>query len=378
MKKLRVLLTGGGTGGHIYPLLAVAGELRTLASEQELKIKIRYIGAGKKYEKVFKEDNIEFEKILGSKLRRYFSLKNIIDIPKFILSIFQALWKVFWFMPDVVFSKGGTGAIAIVLAARFYRIPVVIHESDTIPGFTNRITSHFAEVVAIAFPEAAKYFVGTKRDVVQVGNPLRRQLFSEQLSQQKARAFLGFSIELPLVLIMGGSQGATRINDFILDSLSPLLQFTQVLHQTGEDNYRYVVGELEVIKKRLPKELWERYKPVAYFEKDIHTALTAADLIISRAGASAITEISAFSKPSILIPLPEAANGHQLQNAGEYSKTGAAIVIEEPNLLPNLFIDQLKKLFENQNTLIQMSKAARDFYEPDAALKLAQIILTIR
>ncbi len=378
MKKARILITGGGTGGHIYPLIAVAAELKILATEQNSVVRVRYIGAGGGYKEVIKENGIEFKRILSSKLRNYFSLKNIIDIPKFAISVFQALWKIFWFMPDVVFSKGGAGAVAIVLAARFYRIPVVIHESDTVPGMTSKITSRFAEAVVLAFPEAEKYFGKTKGRIVQAGNPIRNSLLADQTTQQGARNLLGLDPRLPLVLVIGGSQGAMRINDFILDNLTLLLQFTQILHQTGKRNYNMVVNEFEVVKKDLPENLWSRYRAIGYFEKDMGTALTAADVIVSRAGASAITEIAAFGKPSILIPLPEAANGHQLENASVYGETGAAIIMEEPNLLPNLFIGQLRKLFETPNTLTGMSKAARAFYQPDAALKLAQIILTIK
>ncbi len=373
--KYRVLMAGGGSGGHIYPLVSVISELQILAAQEGVNLEIRYLGVVGSYEKLLAENGVRVQKIFSSKLRRYFSFANIIDGPKFILSVFQALSKMLWFMPDILFTKGGPGALAVVLAARFYRIPIIVHESDTVPGMTNIITAKYAKAIVVSFASTAEYFSG--KETILVGNPIRRYLLGDPLTESKAKLFLGFDSNLPLVLILGGSQGAVRINDFILDNLVGLLQFTQIFHQTGRANYESVVGEGAVVGRDLPEELKKRYKAIDYLEKDMRIALEAADLVVSRAGSGSIFEIAAFGKPSILIPLPDwvAASGHQEKNAREYSATGAAIVIEEENLLPNLFLEELKSLLVNPAKLTAMGEAAKKFARPDAALKLAQIIL---
>lgn len=374
-QKFRVLITGGGSGGHIYPLVSVITELQILAAEEGVNLEIRYLGVVGPYEGLLLENGVKVDKILSSKLRRYFSLANLVDGLKFVISFFQALWKMFWFMPDVLFTKGGPGALAVVLVARLYRIPIIVHESDTIPGMSNMITAKYAKAIVVSFPSTAEYFGG--REVITVGNPIRRYLFGDPLTQSKAKLFLGFDSNAPLVLILGGSQGAVRLNDFILDNLPGLLQITQVFHQTGRANYSSVIGEAAVVGRDLSEESKKHYKVIDYLEKDMRIALEAADLVISRAGSGSIFEIAAFGKPSILIPLPDwvAAGGHQEKNAREYSAGRAAIVIEEENLLPNLFLEELKSLLANPAKLTTMSEAAKQFAKPDAALKIAQIIL---
>ena len=378
-KKIRVLVTGGGTGGHIYPILSVVAEMQTAALGRDISLKIRYVGAaGKKYRRLLRENGVEVRKILGSKFRRYFSFANFIDFPKFLISLFQAFWKLFWFMPDVVFSKGGPGSIPVVLAARFYRFPVVIHESDSVPSVTGKFTARFAKVIATSFETAGRYFENSKGRVILTGNPIRTSLLKEKMTHSKAKAFLEFDKELPLILVLGGSQGAQLINNFILDNLKDILSVTQIFHQTGIKNYDKVAGEFAVLEKELPEEITKRYKAIDYFSNDISIALTACDLVLSRPGAGGIFEIAAFQKPSILVPITDSANNHQMLNAIEYSKTGAAIVFEEENLLPNLFLGRLKELFGDADKLISMSKATAEFYKPDAAQKLAQILFTIK
>lgn len=371
-------MTGGGTGGHIYPLVAVAAELQVLAGEAGINLDVRYLGSYGPYKELLELNNIRAGKVAESKLRRYFSFSNFIDIPKFAFSILQALFKIFWFMPDVVFSKGGPGALAVVLVSRFYRIPVIVHESDTIPGLTNSISARYAKLVAISFESAAAYF--PKKDVVLTGNPIRTYLLNnlDKESKENNKAFLEFDQQLPLILVTGGSQGAAAINEFILDSLPQLLQFTQILHQTGRNNYDSVLTRSESMGG-LTEEMKARYRPVDYFENDIRTAFVASDLVVSRASAGSIFEIAAFGKPSILIPLPPevAANDHQTANANDYAKNGAAIVMEQDQLTTETFTAKLKDLLANEQELSKMSAAAKNFAKPEAALNLAKIILEL-
>ncbi|MDP3953631.1 MAG: UDP-N-acetylglucosamine--N-acetylmuramyl-(pentapeptide) pyrophosphoryl-undecaprenol N-acetylglucosamine transferase [bacterium] len=373
MKHFRVLTTGGGTAGHINPIVAVVAKLQTAAAANQVPLEVRYLGAHGPFKALLEENNIKVQRVASSKLRSYLAWQNLIDVPKFIYSLFQALWKIYWYMPDVVFSKSGPGSLAVVLVARFYRIPVVVHESDAIPGITTRISAKFAEVVAISFAAAAIHFQG--KEVVQTGNPIRGYLLTEPISPEKGRGYFGFDPHQPLLLILGGSQGSTSINDFILDVLVDLLGEVQVLHQTGKVDYERVVKEVGVVLGDLPEETQSRYKAIDFFEKDIRIALQGADLVVSRAGASGIFEIAAFGKPSILIPLPWAANGHQQANALEYQKTGGAVVMEQDNLLPHIFLNNIKELLANPQKLSAMGEAAKTFYKPDAASNLARIIL---
>lgn len=378
MESFRVLFTGGGTGGHINPIVAVVGELQSEALRQNKRVKIVYAGsASKKYRTILKDNGVKVKSVLGTKLRRYFSWLHFIEIPKFLISILQSLWILFWFMPDVVFSKGGPGSMPVVLTARFYRIPVVVHESDSVLSITSKFTGRFAKVIAVSFNSSIKYLEGYKGKVIMTGNPIRPSLLRDVMPSEQAKAFLGFDKNLPLILVLGGSQGAQILNEFVTDNLPQFLEFSQVFHQTGEKNYEAVGKGFSLVKNEIPENLISRYKVIDFFEEDIRIALSACDVVLSRAGASAIFEIAAFRKPSILVPIAGSANNHQLLNAVEYAKTGASFVIEENNLLPHLFFDRVKELFSDPNKLTEMSKATANFYMPDSALKLAQILLTI-
>lgn len=382
MKRLRILLTGGGTGGHIYPLVAVTQELNKWAAQNGIELDVRYFGSANGYAGVLAENEIRFMPIISSKMRRYISALNLFDIPKLFLGIIQALWKVFWFMPDAAFSKGGPGALPAVLACKFYMIPLVIHESDSIPGYTNIISGKLAKKIYIAFASAKDYFANQER-VETVGNPVRLSLISQRtvLSEDQAKIAAkrnwGFDPGSPVVLFLGGSQGATRLNDFVFKNLSSLLGGFQILHQIGENNYDAYVQEYNLLAKDWSEVVKQRYRPEAYFDKNLQDAYLAADLVVARAGAGTIFELAFFGKPAILVPLPEAASDHQKQNAYQYAETGAAMVIEQENFLSHLVLNQLIGLTNDQDALQKMGTAARNFYLPDAAKKIAEGLLSL-
>ncbi|MDP3052517.1 MAG: UDP-N-acetylglucosamine--N-acetylmuramyl-(pentapeptide) pyrophosphoryl-undecaprenol N-acetylglucosamine transferase [bacterium] len=374
--KTRILLTAGGTGGHIYPLVAVAEAIYRLAAEQNRNIEIKYFGPAGVLNNEFEGRGIKIEKIISSKLRRYFSLNNFIDAPKFVFSFFQALFKIFRFMPDVVFSKGGTGVpMAVILASRFYRIPIIIHESDTIPGLTNLWATRFAGKILISFEKAAQYFPADK--TILVGNPIRPEIIREIPDKETAKKTLGFNSAEPVILVIGGSQGALSVNNFILDNLGEILDFAQVIHQSGPINYSETKKDSDFLLKTLGDFYKNRYQLVGYLQdaKAIREAFAAADLVLSRAGSGSIFEIAAFGKPSILIPLEESASDHQKVNAYEYAKTGAAVVMEEANFKSSIFISQAKKILTDPESQNKMSQAAKNFAEPEAAQKIAEEIL---
>lgn len=381
----RILFTGGGTGGHIYPILAVAQELKKIAQKQNLEIELIYLGALGNFSNVFEENEIYYQKIISAKLRRYFDLRNIIDIPLFFVSLIQAFLKVFLIMPDVLFSKGGPGSLPVVLACWFFRVPIIVHESDAVPGLANQLSFKFAKRIGISFELAQeailKRFSGKKREkilekIALIGNPIRPSLFQEKISQDKAKEYFGFKKELPTIFVIGGSQGSVRINDLILDSLTELIYNYQIIHQTGKANFEEVKQQAKVILENLPHK--ERYKPKPYLEiEELKIAYSAADLIVARAGSGTIFEIAAFSKPAILIPLKGSANNHQLLNAYEFFKKTGAIVIEEENLSFHIFIDQLKNLFNNKEKLKTISEKSKEFFNPEAAKIIAEEILKL-
>jgi len=367
---LRIGITGGGSGGHFYPLIAVVEELREISKIQKEHIEIRYFGSAGEYADLFSEQQVSIASVMSSKMRRYFSPLNFIDGIKFVLGLFQALLKLLFFMPDILFSKGGPGSLAVVLAAKFYRIPIIIHESDAVPGRTNISSSKFADRVAVSFPSAVEYFNQKgATNVALTGNPVRRDLLDNVIPQSEAKMKLGFDQSKPLLLILGGSQGAVRINEFIVKNLPEITQSFQVMHQTG-------YGQFEGVQKLTAGQ--QNYKAVPYLDAELKIALSAADIVVARAGSGTIFEIAAFGKPSILIPIPEAIVGaHQKMNAYGYADTGAADVIEEENLLISIFMDQAKKIIENENIRTAMSENAKKFYHPDADRKIAEEILLL-
>jgi UDP-N-acetylglucosamine--N-acetylmuramyl-(pentapeptide) pyrophosphoryl-undecaprenol N-acetylglucosamine transferase len=334
-----------------------------------------YVGPGTSFKDEFKQRGITTYRISGSKLRRYAALENILDIPRFFWSIIQSLAILYAVMPSAVFSKGGPGAFPVVLAAWFYRIPVVIHESDAVPGLTNRLSAPFATRIAISFSSAAAFF--PERKTARTGIPLRKELVHPEGDHAIAKRSLGFTSDAPLMLVLGGSQGSTRLNEFIAKNLHALLAEFQVYQQSGDTNLKDTRTQAERIVERLPVELRGRYHIAGALSADaLRTAFVAADIILTRAGASAIYEVAAAERPAILVPLPEAASDHQRLNAGEFAATGAATVIEEANLSPAIVIAEAKKLLAGKNGGVTPTRTA-EFLRPQAAGQIARELVRL-
>ncbi|HPW34375.1 MAG TPA: UDP-N-acetylglucosamine--N-acetylmuramyl-(pentapeptide) pyrophosphoryl-undecaprenol N-acetylglucosamine transferase [Candidatus Paceibacterota bacterium] len=377
MKEIRIAFTGGGTGGHVYPLLTVADSIKKQLDASKKDYLFYYFGSPDSFGTEFLSRKIKIVNIVSFKFRRYFSVENIIDFFKFPIAFIQAFVKMFFVMPDIVFSKGGTGAIAVVLAAAFYRIPIFIHESDSIPGLSSKISFPFAKRVAVSFSKTLEYFSGSK--VALVGNPIRSFLLEPEndLTQEKAKKIFGFDPGLPLILVLGGSQGSTRINEFMLDNVKDFISKYQVLHQVGLDNFSSFKNELAVATQRFIPQERTKYRIVDFFRKEMKDAMIAADVIVSRSGSGAIFEIASFKKPSILIPLPESANNHQFYNAYEFAKKGSCIVIEEDNLQPTIFFNQLDNLIKDPQKYSAMAGNAGLFSKPQAADMIAGEIISL-
>jgi UDP-N-acetylglucosamine--N-acetylmuramyl-(pentapeptide) pyrophosphoryl-undecaprenol N-acetylglucosamine transferase len=283
----------------------------------------------------------------------------------------SAIWKVFWLYPDVIFSKGGYGSFPVVLAGRILGIPIIIHESDSVPGKVNAWTAKFAEKIAISYPEAAKEFPRGK--VAWTGNPVRREV--GVTSSQGAKEYLNLEENIPVIFIIGGSQGSKVINDVILDSLNKLLPNFQVIHQVGEKNYSAVREIADVLITK--EELKGRYKTFKYLD-DLAMRMTAgaADLVITRAG-STLFEISLWGLPSIIIPITDSSGNHQGKNAYTYSRSGAGTVIVESNLSDDILIAEINRIMNNQDVYDNMAKSAKKFSRPEAAATIAEAVIDL-
>lgn len=364
---MRIVLTGGGTGGHIFPLVSVAKKLKEkLGSDIELL----YIGSGAKIEKeVMEKEGILIKNISSGKMRRYFSFQNFLDIFKIPVGIIQSLWILVSFMPDAVFSKGGYACVPVVIAAWIYRIPVLIHESDAIAGLANRISGKFAKRVAISYPSAQKYFSPNK--IAIIGNPVRKSLVGADGSLIKNRFELIES--KPIILIIGGSQGSQLINKSIVKILPQLLKRVQIIHQTGENNFEDVIHRAAEYGIKAGRE---GYFPVKFLDAEtLGSAYSASSLVISRAGANSIAEIAANGKPAIFIPLGGSANDHQRANAYDIAEIGGALVLEESNLGSNIFFQKIEKMLDEKEFSGSMAEKIKTFYHPNADEVIANGIL---
>jgi len=369
---MKILFTGGGSGGHFYPIIAVAQAINDLSKERHLVPPKLYYMAPEPYnEGLLFENKIIFKYNPAGKVRRYFSLLNLSDIFKTGLGIIKSIWTIFNIYPDVIFGKGGYGSFPVLLSARILRIPVIIHESDSVPGKVNRWAGKFARRIAVSYKETSTFF--PKEKVAYTGQPLRKE-FRESL-KEGAREFLNLEVNVPIIMIIGGSLGSQTINDTVILALPQLLSKYQIIHQTGKDNF-------EEVKSRAGAEIEnsshkERYRPFDYLNGlALRMSAGVADLIVSRAG-SAIFEISSWAKPSVIIPITDSNGDHQRKNAFNYGRAGAAIVIEETNLTPNILVSEINRLFENREEMKKMALSAENFSKKDGAEVIAREIIDI-
>lgn len=373
---MTIAFTGGGTGGHFYPIIAIAEALSDLVREERLiEPQLYFLAPDPFDEKALFENGIAFVRIPAGKLRRDASFLNIFGFITTALGTLAALFTLFRLYPDVVVSKGGYGSVPTVLAARILRIPIIIHESDAKPGRANLMAAKFARKIAISFDSAAAYFPAKVQDrIARTGIPIRKALLRVEI--EGARQYLGLEQGIPTLLILGGSQGAVRINEAVLSALPDLVQLANVIHQTGQANFANVEAVGKVALTGSPHA--DRYHPFNYLnETSLQRAAGVADLIISRAGATSIAEIGFWKKPAILIPIPETISHDQRSNAYAYSRTGAAVVIEESNLTPHLLAAEAKKILTNPVLGKHMAENAAGFTDPDAARVLASAVLAI-
>lgn len=369
---MKILLTGGGSGGHFYPVMAIAESLKKITAEHNIpNLKLFYMSTDPYDQKVLDEIGVIYVHNSAGKVRRYFSIQNFFDLFKTGWGIITSVWRVFSIFPDVVFGKGGYASFPALFAARILRIPVVIHESDTIPGKVNRWAGKFAARVAVSYPFTTTYF--NAEHVAVTGQPVREDI-KMTLTEGSHRHF-GLDPHLPTVLILGGSQGAVLINDIIMEILPELLRTYQVIHQTGESNFAQIKETAEAAL--YASEYKDRYKPFPYLQTlSLRMAAGASDLIVSRAG-STIFEIASWQKPSIIIPITDSNGDHQRKNAYEYARSGAATVIEEQNLTKNILLAEIDRIVRDTEIKQAMQASAQSFFKAGAEDKIASEIIEI-
>jgi UDP-N-acetylglucosamine--N-acetylmuramyl-(pentapeptide) pyrophosphoryl-undecaprenol N-acetylglucosamine transferase len=369
---MKILLTGGGTGGHFYPIIAIAESIRRITKEEKLLDATLYYMAPAKYdERILFENSILYEKSYAGKVRRYFSFLNVFDLFKTAAGVIKAIAAVWRIYPDVVFGKGGYVSFPVLLAARILGIPVIIHESDSHPGRVNLWAGKFAQKIAVSYKEAAAYFPADK--VAFTGNPVRKEVVEP--IHEGAREYLHLDDSIPTIVILGGSQGSRKINEALIGILPDLVKKYYIIHQTGKDNIEEITHTAEVILNESLHR--DRYKPFAYLNTlSLRMAAGAASLIISRAG-STIFEIALWKVPSIIIPIPEEISHDQTSNAFAYAAAGACSVLEEVNLTPHVLSSEIERIIDKPEISESMKKGAVAFAHKDAADKIAHEIIKI-
>lgn len=347
MKK--ILLTGGGTAGHVTPNIALLPDLKAEGYD------IHYIGSYEGMEKkLIEAQGIHYDGISTGKFRRYLSAKNLTDPFRVIKGFHQAKKLIRDYKPDVVFSKGGFVAVPVVLAAGHYHIPVIIHESDMTPGLANKICMKTASKICCNFPETVKLLPADK--AVLTGTPIRRELLNG--SRAAGFAFTGLSDDKPILLMMGGSTGSRAVNAGLRSALPELLKEFHVIHLCGKGN----------LDSKLAQPGYVQYE---YISDELKDLFAISDIVLSRAGANAICELLALKKPNILVPLPaEVSRGDQILNANSFQKQGFSYLLEEKKLNADTLMTAVHEVYNNRDSYKKAMELSKQSNGVDIVIKL--------
>lgn len=335
----RILLTGGGTAGHVTPNIALLPSLR------ELGYDIHYVGSYTGIEKtLIQEFHIPYHGIASGKLRRYFSVQNFTDPFRVLKGFTQAKHLVKTLKPDVIFSKGGFVSVPVVMAGKLCKVPTIIHESDMTPGLANKLSIPSASKVCCNFPETLEHLPAEK--AILTGCPIRQELLTG--NKEAAKKFCNFTSEKPVILIIGGSLGSVAVNEAVRGILPELLNDFQIIHLCGK-------GKLDASLLETPG-----YAQFEYIRDELKDLFALSDLVISRAGANAICELVALRKPNLLIPLGlNASRGDQILNAGSFEKQGFSLVMAEETITKEDLLANIHKLYDNRGTYIQAMESSQ-------------------
>ena len=332
MSKYKIIMTGGGTAGHVTPNLALCPKLK------EKGFEIKYIGSIDGIEKsIIQKNNIPYFGISSGKLRRYFDMKNFSDPFKVLKGVFQAMSILSKEKPDVVFSKGGFVAVPVVIAAHLKKIPIVAHESDMTPGLANKLSAPFCDKLCVTFRESLKYIKDNKG--ILTGSPIREQILKG--NRNEGLKICGFSDNKKTLFVMGGSTGSKIINDTIRNNIKELLKQFNIIHVCGKSNLDDACNKLQ------------GYAQFEYVNEELPHLMAAADYIVSRAGANSIFEFLSLKKPTLLIPLSKkVSRGDQILNAKSFEKEGYALVLEEEEIASESFMKKIDELKQKEKQLI--------------------------
>ena len=371
---MKIVMVGGGTGGHFYPLIAVAEAIEDLVRERTLiEPEIFYIGP-EPFDKVaLLEHDIIYKPTSAGKIRRYRSVLNITGMISTFIGVIRSIFQLFSLYPDIIFSTGGYAAFPTLYAARILKIPVAIYDADATPGRVSLWSAKFARWIALAHPDAASKFPEKVRDrIARTGHPIRKEI--EAPAKEGGYEFLNLDPSVPTVFIMGGSLGAVAINEVVLDALPALVESYNIVHQAGTSNHDEVMNLAKVILKDSRYE--HRYRSYGLLNTlAIRMTAGISSLVVSRAGSGTIFEIASWGIPSLIIPIPSEVSHDQIENAFSYARSGACIVIEQQNLTPHLLAAEIKRIVDDKELCKKMSEAAKSFSRPQAAKKIAMALI---
>lgn len=368
---MRILFTGESGAGHLAPIIAIHEAIKKIAEETKIKhLDFMLISSESHFlEEMLEETGIPYRTIKTAKQRKGFSMESILDIFRIVAGFFQSIKLVFNYMPDVIFSKGGYVSLPVVIAGWIFRIPIIIHESDAVANPVDKFMFRLAKKVAVSFSQSKEIYNSPK--VFFSGNPVR-DFISHGNKEEAVKNFV-LKGDSPVILILGGSEGAEEINELVVEILPQLLKKYQIIHQCGIGNYEKVKTKIE----KMNIYNLENYHIFAFFKKRIANAYAASNIIVSRAGANTVSEIMTVGKPSILIPLASAVSDKQNRNAFYYSESGAAILLGEKNLKPHLLLNVINEIFEDHSKIMEMERAARLMKQPLAAQKIVEEIVKV-
>jgi UDP-N-acetylglucosamine--N-acetylmuramyl-(pentapeptide) pyrophosphoryl-undecaprenol N-acetylglucosamine transferase len=365
------VIAGGGTGGHVLPAVATLAELRN----REIEVDPIWIGSYDGVEgDAARQEGIRFEAIPTGKLRRYADLKTARDAANIPRGLLAARRLIREFRPDVVLSTGGFVSVPTVAAARG-RAAILTHEQTTILGLATKINMRSAHVLALSFDSTAERVGRSRCTTVVTGNPIRSVLLNG--SADRARSLFGFDSERPVVYVTGGARGASPINHRIRDILPRLLEITQVVHQTGPAAANADHAELAAIRAGLPAELQRRYVVTEFVRDELPDLYALADLVIGRAGAGTVAEVSGLGKAAILIPLPQSGGGEQVVNARALASQSACVCLLQDECSPDRLLTEVRRLLDAPEKRQRMADVARSLGRPDAAARLADELLVL-
>jgi UDP-N-acetylglucosamine--N-acetylmuramyl-(pentapeptide) pyrophosphoryl-undecaprenol N-acetylglucosamine transferase len=374
---LKIIVTGGGTGGHVSPAVAVITRLRERASQEAWPLELLYIGSVAGVERrTMLEMGVPYVAIQTGKLRRYLSPQTPIDLLfRLPLGGVQALRAVRRFRPDAIFSTGGYVCVPTVAAGRLMAVPSLTHEQTALVGLANRVAGRFATRIAVSYPQSARYFPPGK--TIITGNPMRPSILNGD--GRHAAALLGFDPTVPTLYVTGGAQGSHAINMAVHAALPRLLECCQVVHQCGQgpDGSGADLRMLEQAREELPAELQARYRVQAYVGDELGDIYALVSLVVGRAGAGTVNELANLGKPSILVPLPGAAGGEQEANARALEKEGGAITLLESDLTPDSLVEMVCSLIRDEERLAGMRAGASRLSTAGAADKIVDELLRL-